>query len=146
MPSAKIVISDVKMIHADLQRFMRHYCLPSEAQEMICSALKPDTKEVLCKVAVDYRGIAGAISYQIYPDRLHVHALGSLAPGVGTLLMAAVGKLARRRHLPVTVGATQRSRGFYIGLGFVDIEVVGKAVSSTRSIINMTKNTPVSSL
>lgn len=131
-----IAIKDVKLesVRTDLHRFVRHWYLPSEAQEMICAALKPDGAGVLCKVAIDRRGIAGAISYQFYPDRLHVHALGSLIPGVGTLLMTAVGKIASRRHLVTTVAATSRSKGFYERLDFVKIPD-----QHPGSIIKMTK-------
>lgn len=118
-------ITDVKQdsVRTDLQRFMRYFCLPSEAQEMICAALKPD-EDVLCKVAVDRRGVAGAISYQFYPDgiHVHVHALGSLVPGTGTLLMTAVGKIAKKMRLPLTVSATTRSKSFYDRLGFTPIK------------------------
>jgi hypothetical protein len=130
-----VKITDVKQdsVRTDLQRFMRYFCLPSEAQEMICAALKPD-EAVLCKVAVDRRGVAGAISYQFYPDGIHVHALGSLVPGTGTLLMAAVGKIARQKHLPLTVSATTRSKSFYDRLGFTPIKGL-----KPGSIIRMVK-------
>lgn len=102
---------------------------------MMCAALAPDGPDVLCKVAIDGRGVAGAISYQIYPTALHIHSLGSLERGAGRALVTAVGKTARLRRLPITVGATKASEGFYARLGF------GRIPDAKHgSIIRMTKS------
>jgi hypothetical protein len=118
MKQPYIIDLKYESVKSDLKRVFRHFCLPSEAQEMICAALSPDGPEVLCKVEIDHRGVAGAISYQIYPDRLHIHSLGSLERGAGTRLVTAVVKTARQRHLEVTVSATKASEGFYARRGF----------------------------
>ncbi len=132
------IIHDLKVhsVRNDLRRMFRHFCQPSDAQEMICAALAPDGPEVLCKIAVDGRGVAGAISYQFYPKRLHIHSLGSLERGTGRQLVTAVVKIARQRYLEVTVGATRVSEGFYERLGFVVLPG-----PQTGSIIKMTKRT-----
>lgn len=104
-------------VKSQLYRGMRFFCLPSEAQEMICAALSPD-EGVVCHVAVDERGIAGAISYQLHKDSLHIHALGSLKKGTGTILVGVAAALAKKMKVPLTVAATERSRTFYDDLGF----------------------------
>ncbi len=49
---------------------------------MICAALTPDI-DVEVKVVLDERGVAAALSYTTYRDRVHVWSLGSIsrAPG-----------------------------------------------------------------
>lgn len=104
-------------VKADIRRVMRFFCLPSDAQEMICSALNADYG-VSCHVAVDERGVVGAISFQVYGDSVHIHALGSLKKGTGRALVAVAGRTAKKLKLPLTVAATARSRPFYEVLGF----------------------------
>lgn len=104
-------------VKSQLRRGMRFFCLPSDAQEMICAALNAD-EGVVCHVAVDERGIAGAISFQEYGDSVHIHALGSLKPGTGRLLVTVAARTAKKRKLPLTVAATERSRPFYDHIGF----------------------------
>jgi hypothetical protein len=104
-------------VKSQLRRGMRFFCLPSDAQEMICAALNAD-EGVTCHVAVDERGIAGAISIQTYADSVHIHALGSLKKGTGRVLVAVAARTAKKMKLPLTVSATERSRAFYEVLGF----------------------------
>lgn len=132
MTPYKLKIVDVNHVQTELRRFMRSFCLPSEAQEMICSALTVDV-DMLCKIAIDRRGIAGAISYQILPDEVRIGSLGSLEHGTGSRLVAAVVKIAAKRHLPLTVAATARSKGFYERLKFAAVPTM----NPTASIIRM---------
>jgi hypothetical protein len=127
----KLKIVDVNHVQDDLRRFMRGFCLPREAQELICAALTVDVG-MLCKVAIDRRGIAGAISYQILPDEVHIGSLGSLEHGTGSRLVTAVGKIAAKRHLPLTVAATARSKGFYERLKFLAVPTMNPSASIIR--------------
>ena len=84
---------------------------------MICAALTEDT-DVEVKVVLDARGIAAAVSYTTYRDRVHVFSLGSVAKGAGSLLMDSIELLARALALPVTTLATKGSEGFYAQRGY----------------------------
>lgn len=96
---------------------MRQWVNPSGGAEMICSALTHDTN-VEVKVVLDARGIAAAVSYTTYRDRVHVFSLGSIVKGAGSLLMDSVELLAKALSLPVTVGSMVSSEGFYLQRGY----------------------------
>ena len=123
-------ITTIKHIQADLRRYVRSFVPPGPGAEMVCSALKADI-DVSNTVAFDERGVAGAISYTVYPDRVHVFSLGSLVKGAGSKLMGTVERLAKRRRLPVTLNATQDSSGFYTRRGYV------RQPSKAKSVIPM---------
>ncbi len=102
---------------SDLKKYVRACVAPSPGAEMICSALSPDIN-VQCLVALDERGIAGAVSYTPYKDRLHVFSLGSIVKGAGSLLMDQIEAKAVLARLPVTVAATRTSESFYQQRGY----------------------------
>lgn len=114
-----------------LQAFFRQFIPPSDKAEMICQALNSDAQFV--RVAVDERGVAGAIAYDI-DHNIYVYALGSIRPGVGTALMGVVDREARKRLLPIHLAATRSAIPFYQRLGF-DIE----RVDLGGSVIDMVK-------
>ena len=101
---------------------------------MICAALTPDI-DVEDKVVLDERGVAAALSYTTYRDRVHVWSLGSIVKGAGSLLMASVELLARALRLPVTVGSMPSSEGFYAARGYKRVR--GQKASS---VIRMKKS------
>lgn len=101
----------------ELKRHFRRWVNDSEGAEMICAALTPDI-DVEIKVALDERGVAAAVSYTTYRDRVHVFSLGSIVKGAGSLLMDSVELLAMALSLPVTVGSMVSSEGFYAQRGY----------------------------
>jgi hypothetical protein len=100
-----------------IKEFTRNYVPATQGAEMICAALTHD-ENVEVKAVLDERGIAAAVSYTTYRDRLHVFSLGSIVKGAGSLLMDSVELLARALSLPVTVGSMVSSEGFYAQRGY----------------------------
>lgn len=62
--------------------------------------------------------LRGAVSYRVHLDRVHIHALGSLEAGVGSLLIKLVENLATELGRPVTLLSTRLSEGFYVKQGY----------------------------
>lgn len=111
-------VESVKNIQAELRRYVRAFVPPSDNAEYVAAALSADDPKVLCKVALDERGVAGAMSYTVYPDELHIWQLGSLVKGAGTRLISSAERLAAKKGIPVTVASAKAALGFYARRGY----------------------------
>lgn len=112
-----------------VQAFLRSYIPASDEAEMMCYALNSEAKFV--RVALDDRGVAGAVSYDI-KESVYVYGLGSLRPGAGTFLMNFIEREARSRSLDVRLAAVVTAVPFYEKRGYLALE-------RGRSIIDMIK-------
>ena len=115
----KLVLVDPHETQA-MRQHLRRWMPPSAGAEMICSAITMDF-DLEVRAAMDERGIAGAVSYTTYRDRVHVFSLGSIVKGAGSFLLASVEGIARALSLPVTVAATKSSESFYAQRGYKKI-------------------------
>ena len=100
-----------------MRRFLRKWVPPSAGAEMICSAITTDY-DLQVRAVMDQRGIAAALSYTAYKDRVHVFSLGSIAKCAGSLLLASIEAMAKALGIPVTVAATKASESFYAQRGY----------------------------
>ncbi len=128
------IVSPREQDNAELRRYLRAFVPASDGAEMMCSALMSDCPTVSRRVAVDERGIAGAVSFTLYDNKLHVFSLGSIVKGAGSLLMDNMERMAEVFKVPVTVAATVASQGFYKKRGYKKY-----GVQKGASIIRMKK-------
>lgn len=110
--------------------YVRTFVPASNGAEMICTALKSEARCV--HVAVDERGVAGAVAYAAEADALHIFAIGSVRRGAGALLMDKVEKEARRRKLPIELVAMRDALPFYINRGYVALTDTQKSAVEMR--------------
>ncbi len=111
-----------------LREYVRTYVPAGDGAEMICSALAPDTN-IVRKVALDERGLAGAISYGVRVEAVRIFSLGSLRKGAGRALVKDVERVAKRRRLPLTVASMASAVGFYERLGFILVKWEGRTIA-----------------
>ena len=105
-----------------ISEYLTRYLPSSDAKTHLLSALAPDTN-VHHYIVRDLRGVAGAISFTVYKNRVNVFNLGSVVKGGGTLLMEQVERIAFMNDKSVTLLATPGSINFYLKRGF---KMVGK--------------------
>lgn len=81
------------------------------------NAISPDCN-VTNLVAIDHIGVAAALSYTLYIDRLHVFHVASLTKGAGSFLMGRIEALAEMAGVPVTLSALPASVQYYLNRGY----------------------------